>query len=736
MTFRKSILLLISLSMLAALVACSSSSTPPPVRITVTLSSVATSLTVNSQTPITATTNDTAGVTWTVTCTTSPCGTLNPTSTLTGAATTYTAPASPTTGVVITATSVTNHAISASTPTITIVAITVTLSNVSTPLNVNSQTPITATTNDTAGVTWTVTCTTSPCGTLNPTSTLTGAATTYTAPAFPTTGVVITATSVTNHAISASTPTITIAAATLADGTYVFSVTGWDYSDESAYHVGGSFTISGGLITQGEQDFVDFNEQLGDEINGTVNGTGLSTVTTTADGNLQITLVTCLVADCTQTDTLVGVSGTETFNGSVYPLNSAKAAITEYDASATGSGELDTQDSTAFVVGTAPGPASYAFVIGGLDGYDAGNGGYAFNMGGVINVDGAAGTGTISGTGSVFDANDGFSGLTYQDEDFASTSIVSAPDAFGRVTFTLDTSVFSEMILAGYIVNSKKIQLVETVDTYEASLGGIAYTQTAPAGGFTSTTASGNSYVVGLNGYDTIFVLQVAGLLTLNADTTISGFINYNDFNLPPQAAPSAITGGNWAEDVGTGRVTLSNVTDGHAGPFTLQLYLDGNNHAPTIMLVDSAAVGGPGFQQSGGGSFAATSFTGPYAMGATGWDFNEDGEFDAVGPVVATGSAGTFAGFSDVNWLSIFSTPPATITVPDENVSGSFTAAANGAFTGTITGLDVTNCPAFIGGVGCTADTFIYYLVDPTGDNIAIETDSNQITLGYFVQQ
>src|SRR5208282_1994952 len=327
MTFRKSILLLLSLSMLAALVACSSSSssTPPPITITVTLSSVATSLTVDSQTPIKATTNDTAGVTWTVTCTTSPCGTLNPASTLTGAATTYTAPASPTTGVVITATSVTNHAIFASTPAITIVAITVTLSSVASSLSVNSQTPITATTNDTAGVTWTVACTTSPCGTLNPASTLTSVATTYTAPASPTTGVVITATSVTNHAIFASTPAITIS--TLADGTYVFSVTGGD-SDGSPYHVGGAFTISGGLITQGEQDFVDLYGPLSDDIN----GTGLSTVTTTADGNLQIILVTCDGTDCTQPDLAVGVGGTETFNGSVYPLNSAKAAITEYDA--------------------------------------------------------------------------------------------------------------------------------------------------------------------------------------------------------------------------------------------------------------------------------------------------------------------------------------------------------------------------------------------------------------------
>jgi len=606
--------------------------------------------------------------------------------------------------------------------------ITVTLSAVSSPLTVNSQTMITATTDDTAGVTWTVACTTPPCGTMNSAQTASGGPNTYVAPAFPTTGVVITATSVTTHSALASTNPITIAAATLADGTYVFSVTGWFFNDQSPYHVRGAFTISGGLITQGEQDFVSFFNQLGDKIN----GSGLSTVTTTADGNMQITLVTCLIADCTQKDTLVGVGGTETFNGTVYPLNSAKAAITEYDDSATGSGELDTQDQTAFTVGTAPGPASYAFFVGGRDGFNAGNGGFAFNMGGVINVDGAAGA--IDGVGSVYDANDDFSALTYQGHDFVNTSSVSPPDAFGRVTFTLDTTDFLEIILAGYIVNSNKIQLVETVDTYKASLGGIAYTQTPPAGGFTATTASGNSYVVGLNGFDTIFVLQVAGLLTLNADNTISGFINYNDFNLPPQAAPSAITGGTWAEDVGTGRVTLSNITDGHAGPFTLQVYLDGNGHAPTIMLVGSAAVGGPGFQQSGGGSFSATSFTGPYAMGATGWDFNFDGEFDAVGPVVAPAIGGTFAGFGDVSWCNCFT--PVSITVPDETVSGAFTVAASGAYTGTITGLDVTSCTAFGGAGPCSTDTFIYYLVDPTGDNIAIETDVNQITLGYFIQK
>jgi len=35
-----------------------------------------------------------------------------------------------------------------------------------------------------------------------------------------------------------------------------------------------------------------------------------------------------------------------------------------------------------------------------------------------------------------------------------------------------------------------------------------------------------------------------------------------------------------------------------------------------------------------------------------------------------------------------------------------------------------------------CSVDNFSYYLIDVAGDNIAIETDENQLTLGFFLQQ
>ena len=52
---------------------------------------------------------------------------------------------------------------------------------------------------------------------------------------------------------------------------------------------------------------------------------------------------------------------------------------------------------------------------------------------------------------------------------------------------------------------------------------------------------------------------------------------------------------------------------------------------------------------------------------------------------------------------------------------SGAFNANANGVFTGTLTGLDVSN--------GQNTGSFTYYVVDTTRV-IAIETDPNQLTL------
>ena len=168
--------------------------------------------------------NDSAnkGVTWTVSCSAAACGTVSPTATASGAATTYTAPTTPAAGdltVTIIAASVTNTSASASaTVTVPGITVAVTPSTATVPAGTTAQ--LTATvTNDSAnqGVTWTVSCSAAPCGTVSPTATASGAATTYTAPTTPPAGnltVTLTATSVTNTSASGSAivtvPAITV----------------------------------------------------------------------------------------------------------------------------------------------------------------------------------------------------------------------------------------------------------------------------------------------------------------------------------------------------------------------------------------------------------------------------------------------------------------------------------------------------------------------------------------------
>jgi hypothetical protein len=631
--------------------------------------------------------------------------------------------------------------------------ITLTLNTVPTSLPVNGVVTLVASVNNdkaNGGVVWSCTTTPagSPCGTFNPATTSSGGSTTYTAPAIllpAGTTITITATSATNSAISQSSLPITLGPATLANGNYVFSVTGYDYfPDASNYTVSGVISVAGGVITGGEQDFIDgTNQPLQDNIGAGASGCSATTaplvscLTIGADGNMQIILVTGdpgLGVNIPASGSVPAVNGVETFSGSVLPLNPGKASIAEIDASATGSGGLELQSAT---VTAAPGPGSFAFVLS--------NAGDALAIGGIINIDDLSAAsegvplcgGTISGAGSIWDGNAG--GDIFQGGTF-SASCVSSPDGWGRVTFTMNSPNFSQLILAAYPISNSKIQLVETGDSFQGVLGGIAYGQTVPTGGFTAASAQ-NTYVIGMQGEDGNFLLQSAEQLTINSDGSVTGFLDYADFTAE-NASPDPVSAPTASAVVDTtGRVSIPGVTDGAAAPLTpvtynIQLYLDGNGHALAITLDPDDVQGGIGFQQSGASSIAASSFGGPYGMGVTGWDFNADGEFDSVGPVVADGSA-TFAGFSDVNWLDYFD--PGPITVEGNQVSGAFaTGAASGIFTGGIGGIDMTNCVAFTPTTEgtCAPDAFNFYLIDQYGDNIAIETDGNQLTFGYIVQQ
>lgn len=591
-------------------------------------------------------------------------------------------------------------------------AISVTIGPSPASLQVSGGTGLTAfVANDVAnaGVTWTVTCgSANACGTYSATNVPSGVATDFSAPgAVPANNTVtVIATSVTDSTKRASrTIIVTNPNTTLADGTYIFSLGGENGINGNLYYGGGAFQVSGGAIIGGEQDYADSTPIYAEDA---ITG---GSIAISADGNLTITLTTA--------DPKVGVNGVETLDAAL--ISPTRARLIEFD-SLTSHGRVDLQSST-----TAP-AAGWAFMVAGLDGAASPA---PVAIGGVFNIDGV---GSISGNGSVFDINDGSLAAPLQDQMFG-PSTISSPDGFGRVVFNLVPSTASgiaTMNLVGYIVDSSHIRLLETSgDSFGGTMGGIAIAQGANTGTFSNVSVAGNSYVVGMSGFDTSAsgVLDSAGVLAANSDGTVNGAFNYNDF---ATAQPSPVSvAGTYTVDA-TGRITMSNVTDGSAS-FTIQIYLTGQPGESEVVeaTMDLNDIqSGLGWLQTGSGSFTGTSLFGSYTLNASGFDPANIAEFDTVGSLTADGSS-SLTGTVDLNWLGNTNaniTP--TVGVP---ISGTFNANANGAFAGTITGLDVTSCPVFnTGGGGCTVNTFSYYLIDTT-KIFAIETDTNQLTLGFL---
>ena len=651
------------------------------------------------------------------------CGSFKPTNTVT---TTYTGP-SISASVTITVTSVADSAVSAN------ATVTVTAANAPTvafttapPAGMFTGTSanLTATTTGdltNGGVTWSCT-PAATCGSFTPQS---GTSASYAAP--PSAG------AVTITAALASYPDITVSAPvniiTALNGYYIFSLSGSGKNPNAPpallpYFVAGTFYVTDGHIKSGEQDSFNTGTSTQDLIN--PNG---STFGLTADGHLNIQLQTCNGGDCSVADQSIGVNGVETFDAAFLPLNPNRALLMEFDSSVAASGTLDWHDP---MVSFATPSGGYVFELNGLSTLTNYNG--PMSMAGVINIDG---TGTISGTGSMFDACIAGSGNEYLAQTFAtgSNTVSTPPDQFGRVYFILNPANndhFPQQItLAGYIVDASHIRLVEIIGGFGGILGGSALGQGTTTGTFSSTNVSGQSYVIGLTGDDVKGAAQLAGVLAFNTDGTVSGFGNYNDLT-PPSQGPNPITAATYTVDA-TGRVTITGV---NSAPFNvgtntidyLELYLDGSGHAvATVLNGIGNTIGGLGYQQSQTTPFTAASLSGSYVIDATGRDHAESGELDAVGEVTATASSATFAGATDLNWL-LSASPTATNLPLSGTLSATGGAAASGVFTGSLTGLDVTT-PA-------NKDQFSFYLIDSNGDAIAIETDVNQLTLVSFFQQ
>jgi hypothetical protein len=531
----------------------------------------------------------------------------------------------------------------------------------------------------TAGVTWSVTCGSAQCGSFAPTSTASGAATTYTAPATPPSPVTVTvtATSVTDTTKTA-TAVISIAIGIPASGTYVYHFSGEDVN--GPVFVAGAFTVLNGAITGGEQDFTD---PLNAYPNNLVAAT--STLTVAADGNIQIVLDTG--------NTKIGVGGLETLRGT--PVSTSRILISEFDAFASGSGSIDLQ------TGTAAPSGGYAFNLLGLD-----SSGVPLGIGGILNISGTS----LSIANSVLDYNDG--GAVGQALSFTSGS-VTAPDSFGRLSFTLtpNTPAVLGFVLSGYIVGPNRIQLVEALDTLKGDLGGTALGQGANAGNFTTASVGNTTYVFTGTGADApaganltiaaVFILNTAGSLANNSVLALNDLTNFGAV---------AITAGTYIVD-STGRVTISNVAPSLVAnvPLAFQLYLDGNGNALELGVDSSQLSAGLAYLQTA----TSATFAGNYALAGQGFGVltSTFPGWSAVGPATISSTSSAFSGFTDYTIQGATPTSNVSLTGTENSTTGILALAGLNAASST------------------TPNSYAYIPID-TSRVLAIETDGSQLGL------
>lgn len=638
--------------------------------INVAIASTPAAMYVNDHLTISATTNDTAGVTWTCAPAIS-CGAFAASQTMNAAANTYTAPALVPSGslVTLTATSVTDSTSSASAQ-VTINA----ASGIQVAWNTFPSSPLMVTGTESlevqvqgdstnAGINFKCT-PVGVCGSFSqvtvgpPQNGIYAVDMVYTAPANVPPGMVATlvATSTADNARSVSTPVTivnSISTVSTLSGTFAFMNRGIDANGYNG--IVGSVTLDGqGNVTGGEFDSADPSAVISASI--------LPTGSVDINGNAS-------VSGYTLDQFGHGILTLEfNYNGSVYEMiysltatSSSHAMLSEVDEMGDLTGTLDLQSANFSAAQFA---GNYSFVSAGENIAHS----VPMNFGGIFTADGASSIGP--GTLDINAAG------TYRTGPFTAT--FTPPDSYGRGTLTFASA--SPVSFAYYIVGPEVIRLVE-IDATTAVTAGSAYGQGSNAS-VNNAQIAGN-YVFAMHGYSVNGANGMAGQFVADGSGDFAGVLDSDDAGTATLAAP--LTGATYSF---TGSARGSVATQD--GSFTANVYMTD----PNINLLD------PSNPKGGGGGLMletdANAFdngllavqttgkiSGNYAMG---WRYRPgtvngfSNNFDvAVTAALAIGPGGTFSGEGE--WDVVLSG-----LAPDQPMNGTLTADANnpGRYTGT----------------------------------------------------
>ena len=707
------------LAALVVLSGCGGGSTqtgPPPIIVTLTTAPPA-SLPGGGTASVAATvTNDSAaaGVNWSCT-PSSTCGSFNPVSTMSGASSTYTAPAAAPAGgqVVILATSVTDHAKSAS-ASVTITGIVVTMTtSPPTSLPGGGIASVAATvTNDSAGAGVNWSCTPiSVCGSFNPVSTASGASTTYTAPAAAPAGgqVVITAASVTDPTKNATASvriTGTASNASL-NGKYALLITAATGNLGTSVCAASITADGNGNITGGVEELTAPSSY--DLLDAVTNGT----YAIDPNGHGTMLLHTQLM---------------ETLKFSFVLTSATHALIFENDGTPA-SGTMDLQQPAGGSFTAAQISGKYSFLTDGID-----NSGALKNMS-IAGTFAADGIGAL--TSGTLDINNGGTFTT-----MSFTGSFTAPDAnTGRGNLIMNTSVISaSRTFVYYIISPKVLRILEGDNI--SFVGGSAYAQ--GSAGSTVAALSGK-FVYQHHGWSSPGRTVAAGQLSADGMGKITtGVSDSNSGGLPTTVIKGTTVTGTYMIS-GSPSGTL-NLTDA-AGTSTFNLYLV--DPALNILDPSNSSGGGGALLLHTDASIVGSGVLIPQVVSASPTFSQNHGlnlinskssltppnEIHLVGRLASDGTA-NFTGTADYGQNSAYAPPSVVI---GNTLSGMFAADSvnPGHFTGSYTlGSDPTN-PLWFPFISPTVATLnVSYYQASSSQALVIQTDTSADAWGYLLQQ
>lgn len=632
-------------------------------------------------------------------------GTFTPGTTASGATTTYTAPSSAG-PVTFTATLVgVSPVVSGSSTTIQVNApITVTVSAATAKVAPGATDNITATVaHDEAdgGVTWSATCSSTPCGSFSTTQEQTTGTFTTTFTASDTAQTVtITATTndKNNNTAATGSTTVTVATPSVLSGQYAFSLRG--YTSSNTYQ-----TYEGSLTADGADNITAFELD-------TTNSNGTKTYSNPTNGSSAGTYVlntTTGIATMTLQNTVSG------FSLALYVtmVDYSRGLLISDSANQTLNGTLELQ-TPADLTNTPNGTFAFTYLQKNPSAPETEGGVLDINSGAIaeyLSTDRNNGASVTSSTSSV--AGSSTSGI----------DTFSTPDSNGRGTITFSSFLgASDVAYVYYMVDSTHF-IVQS-----ESAGGLGQFYQQP----TTSALDGNSYAFTTRGYspNAADYLDAGGVLACGSSGALTGPVDVTNSNKNSATYTSGtITAGTCALDSSSdGRGTLaitsaaitspSSTTSTNVGgvskfavyPATAKINANGSQNILLMVDLDPAAAGaGIAYQQASSVSIA--DFSGNYAANLESEEptttyYVIDGQMQLTGsPLELSGTIQTSAtnGNGATNKLSV--------TVSNANA---FTDTGNGRLIGDINGVWKSTVPASTSSSVTVGDLpEVFYVVD-----------------------